>query len=69
MDERYKIGMFAYMEFSIRKKTKYGEQITDISGHYEITETDPKNIEITDGQKTLIVTKRRITKFEQKKKP
>jgi hypothetical protein len=64
----YQIGMFGYFEFTIRKKDKYGEYITAMSGHWEIIDSDEKNIELSDGMKSLIVTKRRITKFEEKEK-
>lgn len=69
MNEKYKIGSFGYFEFEIYKKTKFGDFTTPISGHYEIIDSDEKNIEISDGLKTLIVTKRRINKFEPKQKP
>jgi hypothetical protein len=65
----YQIGTFGYFEFTIRKKDKYGEYITPMQGHYEITEVDARNIEIYDGQVRLIVTKKRIIKFEVKEKP
>jgi hypothetical protein len=65
----YKIGMFGYFKFDIFKKDKFGEYTTEMSGHYEIIDIDRKNIELSDGQRTLRVTKRRIKKFELKKKP
>ena len=64
----YVIGQFGYFEFTIRKKNKCGEYITEMKGHYEITDTDARNVELYDGQVRLIVTKRRITKFELKTK-
>jgi|GEM_PF-6312314 len=65
----YKIGMFGIFEFTIRKKDKYGEYITPMADHYEITDVDSKNVELFDEQVRLIVTKRRITKFESCEKP
>lgn len=65
----YAVGSFGLFTFTIRKKTKLGEFITDIKGHYEITDSDARNVELFDGQTRLIVTKRRITKFEVKTKP
>jgi len=69
MSQDYQIGMFGLFEFTIRKKDKYGEYITPMAGHYEIKETDARNVLLTDGQVRLIVTKKRITMFEKKEKP
>lgn len=63
------VNDFGYFQFTIRKKTKFGEFITPMSGHYEIKEMDKRNVLLTDGDRELIVTMHRITKFEKKNKP
>jgi hypothetical protein len=68
MRDQMNIGDFGYFEFTISKKAKkYGEYETAIKGHYQIKELEDKNVLLTDGDKELIVTRRRITKFEKKK--
>lgn len=62
------IGDFAYFEFDIFKKTKKGEFTNTIKGHYEVLDVDAKNVLLGDGDKELIVTRRRISKFEKKVK-
>ena len=65
-----KVGDFGYFEFTIRKKIRgYTEFITPFYGHYEIKEFEKNNVLLTDGDKDLIVTMHRITKFELRKKP
>ena len=63
------VGAFGYWEFEIFKKTKRGEATNIIKSHYEVLEADAKNVLLGDGQKELIVTRRRIIKFEKKDKP
>jgi hypothetical protein len=63
------LGDFGFFVFTIRKKTRLGEYITPMSGHYEIKEMDKRNVLLSDGDKELIVTMHRITKFEKKVKP
>lgn len=69
MNDRLKVGSFGYFEFEIKKKNKYGVYYTQVKGHYEIIAEDPKNIEITDKElraegRSIIVTRRRVKKFE-----
>ena len=65
-----KVGDFGFFEFTIRKKVKgYAEYITPMSGCYEIKELEKNNVLLGDGDKELIVTLHRITKFEVRKKP
>ena len=64
------LGDFGFFVFTIRKKTSRGEITSGpISGHYEIKEMDKRNVLLSDGDKELIVTMHRITKFEKKDKP
>ena len=70
MNDRFKIGSFGFFEFDMRKKNKRGDHINTISGYYEIINQDEKNIEITDEElkaegRSIIVTKRRIKRFEK----
>jgi hypothetical protein len=59
---------FGFFEFTIRYKNKYGEQLRSFAGHFEVTEMDARNVILSDGQSEVLVTKRRITKFEKKPK-
>ena len=40
-----------------------------ISGHYKVVDSDRLNVELSDVDKNLLVTRRRITVFEAKEEP
>lgn len=73
MREKLKIGDFGYFEFTIKKKRivdgKERIYVTDFSGHYKVVDPDRLNVELSDGDKNLLVTRRRITVFEAKEEP
>lgn len=73
MREKLKIGDFGYFEFTIKKKRivdgKERIYVTDFSGHYKVVDSDRLNVELSDGDKNLLVTRRRITVFEAKEEP
>ena len=69
MEDKLKIGDFGLFEFSIRYKNKYGEQLRTFAGHFEVIEVDSRNVILSDGMSDVLVTRRRITKFEPKEKP
>jgi hypothetical protein len=69
MEEKYSVGMFGYFEFTIRYKNKYGEQVRGFNGHFEIVEMDSRNLLLADPDMQVLVTKRRVKKFEQMPKP
>jgi hypothetical protein len=62
-------GDFGYFEFTIRYKNKYGWQLRNFAGHFEVKEMDLKNVILTDHQSDVLVTKWRITRFDKKEKP
>lgn len=73
MLEKLKIGDFGYFEFTIKKKRivdgKERIYVTPFSGHYKVVDSDRLNVELSDGDKNLLVTRRRITVFEAKEEP
>ena len=73
MREKLKIGDFGYFEFTIKKKRivdgKERIYVTDFLGHYKVVDSDRLNVELSVGDKNLLVTRRRITVFEAKEEP
>jgi hypothetical protein len=69
MEEKYSVGDFGYWEFEIRYKNKYGEQLRGYNGHFEVIEQDSRNLLLADPDIQVLVTKKRIKKFEIKDKP
>jgi hypothetical protein len=64
----YKIGQFAFMEFTL-KSSKARSYSDPISGVYEIVDIDKNCIQIREQEIELIVQKARITKYEVREVP